>query len=378
MRTHEGNRPKINQVDRHQSKAMERGRRQWKLEQAQNKASERARKFGNKSAGKKPRTLPEYYPPPGHAGTDAAIKKQRWELGHMKQKVVPVDKLDDKGLERAAQQALRIPARLQEWLDTWPQPNSQGEQADVDTAADLIASLVMDREADAIRLNETDPAPAGNRRKAKPGPNLEDRRNYGLAPHLARFQQSIMQGIGALARGLPTEEVEHHAGLTMLRLRLLAKSDPDGLQPLYDLAMEQRQVALKQIYEDELRRRVIDGEEIPVFGRIAKDEDGRIGTQVKRESKLLELALERADPEGAAAVSAAKKAAETTAQQAAKGTNIGTAIVFNIQGLPDWFDEASGIADKSKKVLEAAEDARVVPPGILVPPDQLSDMPEEN
>lgn len=376
MRTHEGRRPKTtNQIDRHQSAAMERGRRDWKKARKADKAREAERKFGNKSEGIKPRTNPEYHPPPGHADTDEAIKYQRWKLGHMKQKVVPVKQLDDTGLAKEAQTALALPARLAEWLDKWPQPNTQGEQADVDTAADLIASLVLDRE------NGAGADGKGSRNKKVPsGPNLEDRRNYGLAPHLARFQQAILQGIGALARGLPTEEVEHHAGLTMLRLRLLAKSDPDGLQKLYDLALEQRQIAQKQLYEDELRRRVLEGEEIPVFGRVAKDEDGQIGTQVKRESKLLELALERADPEGAAAVSAARKAAETSATQAAKGANIGTAIVFNIQGMPSWFDEACGLAapKAGASAQQEAEDARVMPPEILVPPDKLDDLPDEN
>ena len=361
-----------------QSYAARKLRAKHRAEQRKAEEDEWKRKWGNKSKNhSKPRTCPEYFPPPGRATDEHAIKQRRYELAHLEQKVVPVKELSDKGLERAAQVALAFPAKLQQWLDTWPQPNTQGEQEDVDTAADLMASIVMERElADAARADAEERAGGRKRNKKNDseGPNLEDTINYGLAPHLKRFQQSVLQGVGALARGLPLADVEHHAGLTMLRLRLLAKSDPDGLQKLYDLALQQRDVALKQIYEDELRRRVIEGEVTPVFGRVDKDQDGKIGEQVKRDNKLLELALERADPEGAAAVSAAKKAAETNAA-AKSGIAVNNAVIYNVS-LPEWFEEASGLGKAAKQV--ARTDAQQTPPGMLTAPSDMKDMPEGN
>lgn len=360
-----------------QSYAARKLRAKHRAEQRKAAEDERKRRWGNKSNGSKPRTNPEYFPPPGRSTDEHAIKQRRYELAHQKQQVVPVTKLSDKGLERAAQVALAFPAKLQQWLDTWPQPNTQGEQDDVDTAADLMASLVMERElADAARADAEERAGGRKRNKKNDsaGPNLEDTINYGLAPHLKRFQQAVLQGVGALARGLPLADVEHHAGLTMLRLRLLAKSDPDGLQKLYDLALQQRDVALKQIYEDELRRRVIEGEVTPVFGRVDKDQDGQIGEQVKRDNKLLELALERADPEGAAAVSAAKKAAETNAA-AKSGIAVNNAVIYNVS-LPEWFEEASGLGKAAKQVKNT--DAQQMPPGMLTAPSDMTDMPQGN
>ena len=375
MRTRDGLNPKANQLSPPVTGRSAAARRKGKAALAAAAQAAEEAKTANKTLGKKPRTCPEYIPPPGHATTDNAVKIGRYKLAHQAQPVVPLDKLDDTGLAEQSRTALRVPERLQEWLDGWTQPDTQGEKADVDAAADLIAALQLDREAEAAaRTDRERPVVGGAPRKAAPGPTLEDRENYGLAPHLRRFQQSILQFVGALARGLPMNEVEHHGGITSLRVRILAKSDPDGLGKLLALAQEQRAVAQKEIYEDELQRRVIDGDATAMFGRTGLNTDGEIGVQVKRDPKLLELALTRADPQGAAAVSAAKKAAEAAATQEAKGgTNIGSAVIFNISGIPEWFEEASGLGKQTKRV----EAEPTMPSGMLTPPDKL-DLPDNN
>jgi hypothetical protein len=75
-------------------------------------------------------------------------------------------------------------------------------------------------------------------------------------------------------------------------------------------------------------------------------------------------------------VSAAKKAAETAATQEAKGsTSINNAVIFNISGMPDWFEQESGL-DPNKKPALANENA-VLPGGMLTPPSKLA-LPDGN
>ncbi len=123
--------------------------------------------------------------------------------------------------------------------------------------------------------------------------------------------------------------------------------------------------AVQEASRQEIIRRYLKGRSYLALGRASRDEVERL------KAILAKAGLRETDR---AVVLPAREAAEAAATQEAKGgTNIGSAVIFNISGIPEWFEEASGLGKQTKRV----EAEPTMPAGMITPPDKL-DLPDNN
>lgn len=210
------------------------------------------------------------------------------------------------------------PVKRDAWLASIPVPACSPEPEDL-AAAEDVRALVL---AEAAEGEGSGPV--------------------AVAPFLARFAANLASALGGVARGLRVDEWETRAGMTYSRVNVLAKLDSKGFGALWNAAWTMRREAQAVRVREKAVERVVEGDAVPLVGRIHKDKDGIIGERRTFSDRLTEYLIDEAKP--------VEERVSPAKGGGAPQINVGQ-IVYNIPNLPA--DVAARILAPAPKIVDA-------------------------
>lgn len=220
------------------------------------------------------------------------------------------------GWTGALQGANYKPGKIDEWLATVPAPSVEPTQAELVAAEDVIvhANATLGPKDDPVRIHE----------------------------RFKRFYKPMLVALGAYASGVRVADIEARCGMTWTRLTIFGSCDKEGWGRLWKEADRIRRETISQRVRDKAVQRVIEGDEVPVIGRIDKDTDGVVATRRVFSDRLTEYLIDEVKP-----------VPERSTVQKPGGTTqiVGQQIVYNLPELPGWLGDATPKAPE-KKIID--------------------------
>ncbi len=231
------------------------------------------------------------------SGTEVAVSRDgpgRRAIGKTRRKAA------NDGWTGALQSAGYRPGHIDEWLATVPAPSVEPTQEELVAAEDVIvhANAQLGPEDEPVRIHE----------------------------RFRRFYKPMLVALGAYASGVRVADIEARCGMTWTRLTIFGSCDKDGWGRLWKEADRIRRETISQRVRDKAVQRVMEGDEVPVIGRIDRETDGVVATKRVFSDRLTEYLIDEVKP-----------VPERSTVQAPKQSQIvGQQIVYNVQ-LPERF-----------------------------------------
>ena len=208
-----------------------------------------------------------------------------------------------------------VPAQRDAWLASLPVPQSAPDPDDLAAAEDCQALAVAEA--------------------------AEDKHEFAVATFLGKFADNLAAAVGGVARGLRVDEWEERAGMSYSRVNTLAKLDAQGFGALWNVAWRVRKENQAMQVREKAVERAVEGDEVPLVGRVEKDRDGIIGHRKQFSDRMMEYLMDEVKP-----------VQERVAQKgpAAPTVNVGQ-IVYNLPNLP---------ADVAARIVAPPAPAKIV------------------
>lgn len=209
------------------------------------------------------------------------------------------------GWNGALQGAGYRPGHIDEWLATVPAPAVEPTQDELVAAEDVFvhANADLGPEDPPVRIHE----------------------------RFRRFYKPMLVALGAYAAGVKVADIEARCGMTWTRLTIFGSCDKPGWGRLWKEADRIRRETISQRVRDKAVQRVMDGDEVPMIGRVDKDVDGVVATKRVFSDRLTEYLIDEVKP-----------APERSTVQPGTGSTqiVGQQIVYNLPELPGWLPSA--------------------------------------
>jgi len=200
--------------------------------------------------------------------------------------------------------------RAAEWIESLEVPEVKVSPEDEDAARDVVAAAVEEWN----QMHEGD----------------EKKPPFALLPSLAKFGDAFAALLGGVVRGLKQDDWMKASGISWSRAQMLSRVDKNGFGVLWRTAWRMRdETSSRRVHENAVKR-ALDGDEVPIVGRVEKDRDGIIGSRRQYSDKLTEYLMEetkaREDRVAQPLVDASKKTTQIIGQQ----------IIYKLPELPAW------------------------------------------
>lgn len=200
--------------------------------------------------------------------------------------------------------------RAAEWIESLEAPEVSVAPEDEEAARDVVAAAVEEWN----RKHEGD----------------KEKKPFAILPSLAKFGNAFAALLGGVVRGLKQDDWMARSGISWSRAQMLSRVDKDGFGVLWHTAWRMRdETSSRRVHENAVKR-ALDGDEVPLVGRIEKDKDGIIGHRKQYSDRLTEYLMEetksREERVSAPLVDASTKTTQIVGQQ----------IIYKLPELPSW------------------------------------------
>lgn len=194
-----------------------------------------------------------------------------------------------------------LPAKRDEWLASLPVPECSPTIDDLSAAEDVQALVLA-----AVAEQDED-------------------KSFAVADFLSRFSKNLAAAVGGVARGLRVDEWEHNAGMSYSRVNTLAKLDSKGFGVIWNEAWRVRKETQAMQVREKAVDRAVNGDDVPLVGRVERDRDGIIGSRKSYSDRMMEYLMEEVKP--------VQERVASKGGAGAPQVNVGQ-IVYNLPNLP--------------------------------------------